>query len=338
MRRIRRSICRLSYVPIVIVPRCHAKRGRKTRRVFNYHKGSSWFIERYDPAPEYATQRARVRCEGWTGKPEAFLHDLEEGKWDPEVTLDPPAAPEEEADHKHENGNGVKDDNEDVGMDGEQAAKPEGEELISPVKEEAGEEKADIAEETKPETNGGFADRRGRDVKPRIPPELSVDVQPEGNQLLIRTIPPALPRDKIEEVCKGVEGFIYLALGDPQPKKSFYRPGWVKYNDEADMSAAVTHFSSQRIDGFTMHVVHNTQPYPSRVRVAPPISNKPERMRHDLANIKELATVLETEWDATKSKVKADRIEAKKKAAEAVAAAIAAAAAERQEGDVELQY
>ncbi|KZT62144.1 hypothetical protein CALCODRAFT_490328 [Calocera cornea HHB12733] len=301
-----------------------------TRRVFNFHKASSWFIERYDPAPEYASQRARVRCEGWTGKPEAFLHDLEEGKWDPEVTLDPPAAPEEEAEHKHENG--VKDDHEDVAMDGEQPAKAEAEELVSPVKEEAGEDKEDkpdVTEGPKPETNGSGAgpDRRGKDGRPRIPPELSVDVQPEGNQLLIRTIPPALPRDKIEEVCKGVDGFIYLALGDPQPKKSFYRPGWVKYNDEADMSVAVTHFSSQRIDGFTMHVVHNTQPYPSRVRVAPPISNKPDRMRLDLQNIKELAGVLEVDWEMTKTKVKADRSQAKKRAAEAAAAA-------PQEGDV----
>ncbi|KZO94909.1 hypothetical protein CALVIDRAFT_565311 [Calocera viscosa TUFC12733] len=298
-----------------------------TRRVFNYHKGSSWFIERYDPSPEYLSQRTRVRFEGWTGKPDAFLHELEEGKCDPELTLDPPTAPEEEAEHKHENG--VKDEHEDVGMEGEQAAKPESEDLVSPLKEEAGEEKPDVAEESKPETNGAGGDRRGRDSKPRIPPELSVDVQPEGNQLLIRTIPPALPRDKIEEVCKGVDGFIYLALGDPQPKKSFYRPGWVKYNDEADMAAAVAHFSSQRIDGFTMHVVHNTQPYPSRVRVAPPISNKPERMRLDLQNIKEFSGVLETEWEATKAKLKADRREAKKKAAEAVAA-------ERQEGDVNM--
>ncbi|EJU06075.1 hypothetical protein DACRYDRAFT_19390 [Dacryopinax primogenitus] len=290
-----------------------------TRRVFNFHKASSWFIERYDPSPEYVSQRARIRLEGWTGKPEAFLHDLEEGKWDPEVTLEPPAAPEEAAEHKH--GNGVKDENEDVAMESEHPAKAEGEDLVSPMKEEAGEEKPDAAE-----TNGAV-DRRPKDVKARIPPELSVDVQPDGNQLLIRTIPPALPRAKIEEVCKGVDGFVYLALGDPQPKKSFYRPGWVKYTDEADMAGAVAHFSSQRIDGFTMHVVHNTQPYPSRVRVAPPISNKPERMRHDLQNIKDLAVILEGEWDATKRKVREDRKEVKKKAAEAAAAA-------KQEGDV----
>ena len=49
------------------------------------HKKSPWFAEKYDPAPEFQNLRTRVRKEGWRGRIDTFLMDLEAGKYD----LDP---------------------------------------------------------------------------------------------------------------------------------------------------------------------------------------------------------------------------------------------------------
>src|SRR5919198_61073 len=60
--------------------------------MFEHHRKSPWFAEKYDPAPEFENLRMRVRKEGWKGRLNTFLHDLESGKFDPdfnEPELDP---------------------------------------------------------------------------------------------------------------------------------------------------------------------------------------------------------------------------------------------------------
>ncbi|KIJ26976.1 hypothetical protein M422DRAFT_55259 [Sphaerobolus stellatus SS14] len=53
--------------------------------MFNHHIKFPWFNEKYNPAPEYVNLRNRVRKDGWKGRPEQFLKDIEEGKYDPET-------------------------------------------------------------------------------------------------------------------------------------------------------------------------------------------------------------------------------------------------------------
>ncbi|GAB7342709.1 hypothetical protein MBLNU457_g0860t1 [Dothideomycetes sp. NU457] len=57
--------------------------------------------------------------------------------------------------------------------------------------------------------------------------------------LLIKTITPAVPREKIEEFCKehlgeGDGGFKWLSLSDPNPGKKFHRLGWIMLNPADD--------------------------------------------------------------------------------------------------------
>jgi len=57
--------------------------------------------------------------------------------------------------------------------------------------------------------------------------------------LLIKTITPAVPREKIEEFCKehlgeGDGGFKWLSLSDPNPGKKFHRLGWIMLNPVDD--------------------------------------------------------------------------------------------------------
>lgn len=44
-----------------------------------------------------------------------------------------------------------------------------------------------------------------------------------------------------------------------------------------------------------MHVTHNQKPFINRIRYAPEVASKPERLRKDLANAKTLAGILEEE-------------------------------------------
>lgn len=200
--------------------------------MFEHHKKSPWFAEKYDPNPEYAALRTRVRKVGWKGRLNSFLHDLEAGKFD----LNQP----------HTNGVEVKptvgDDDMEAGAQGDELAIP-----------------------------------------------------PEGNQVMIRTIPPDIGRSKLEEACAKLPGYMYLALGDPLQKRNFYRAGWIRFRDDADMTAIMADLNEKKIDGFKLHVTHNLKPFVNRIRYTPEVASRPERLEKDLANARKLASILEEE-------------------------------------------
>ena len=42
-------------------------------------------------------------------------------------------------------------------------------------------------------------------------------------------------------------GFIYLALGDPLQKRNYYRAGWIKFSDDADMPTIMAELSEKKV-------------------------------------------------------------------------------------------
>ena len=52
-----------------------------------------------------------------------------------------------------------------------------------------------------------------------------------------------------------------------------------------------------QIEGFKLHLSHNIKPFTSRIRYAPEIASRPDRLAKDLASAKELAKLLEEEYD-----------------------------------------
>lgn len=50
-----------------------------------------------------------------------------------------------------------------------------------------------------------------------------------------------------------------------------------------------------QIEGFKLHVQHNTRPFKNRARQTPEVASKPQRLEHDLSQIKRLASLLEDE-------------------------------------------
>ncbi|KAH9951831.1 hypothetical protein B0H21DRAFT_193892 [Amylocystis lapponica] len=267
-------------------------------RMFDHHRKSPWFSEKYSPAPEFVDMRARVRKAGWRGRVDAFLLDLEAGKFDPDLN-----EPELEATlpvkESAPNGNG-----EHASNGGESTSAPATEET-----KPSGNGDDDMQFNVEVEEEGGDNDANRVDANGKVSVDLrrnnrgeEIEVPPEGNQVMIRTIPPDIGRLKLEDACGKIPGFVYLALGDPLQKRNYYRAGWLKFKDEADMPAVMSELSDKKIEGFKLHVAHNTKPFISRVRYAPEVASKPDRMRKDLANAKALAAVLEEQHEALRKK------------------------------------
>ncbi|GJJ07679.1 hypothetical protein Clacol_001884 [Clathrus columnatus] len=235
--------------------------------LFDHHKASPWFSEKYNPAPEWINLRNRVRKQGWKGRPELFLRELEEGKYDQRREF------------------------ESVGKDNtiptDEKAQPQPEDIDVPDEDGA---EPGIETQTKNETNGKQSAQNGRQAR-----EDDVPVQPDGNQIAIRTIPPDIGRQKIEEACRSIPGFVHLALGDPLQKRQYYRAGWLKFNDDTDVANTITLIGEKKIDGFKLHVSHVSRPYYGRLRQAPTTS---QRIEKDLQQVKQLASILEDEYAA----------------------------------------
>lgn len=162
--------------------------------MFDHHRKSPWFAEKYDPAPEFVQMRARVRKVGWKGRMDSFLLDLEAGKFDPDVN-EPEQESESQATPAKEGApNG----------EAAQASNGEAAESAAPASEEqkpgmGGDDEMQFNVEA--EDDGGDANGKQQGDARRIPgrgEELSVP--PEGNQVMIRTIPPDIGRVKLEEV------------------------------------------------------------------------------------------------------------------------------------------
>ena len=229
--------------------------------MFDHHRKSPWFAEKYDPSPEFVTLRKRVRKDGWRGRLNAFIDDLEAGKFDPDVNqaVSEPASFTKEDMRREEVKKEKEGDTtfEDADADG-----------VAPTDEKAvenavldGDDEGGDNEGGKVETNGkGFLDakrnNRGEEMS----------VLPEGNQVMIRTIPPDIGRVKLEAVrvwlslhyrkldsqqlqaLENIPGYVYLALGDPLQKRNYYRAGWLKFRDDADMPAAMSDLNEKKVN------------------------------------------------------------------------------------------
>ncbi|CAL1701519.1 unnamed protein product [Somion occarium] len=268
---------------------------QQLQRMFDHHRKSPWFAEKYDPAPEFADLRTRVRRVGWRGRMDTFLLDLEAGKFDPD--LNPPEPePEPASPMKELAANGENATNGTEG--GTTSTIPAEEPKATPAAaDEEMQFNVEAEDEPDQDANRGGGSKQTDDTR-RAKVGDEVSVPPEGNQVMIRTIPPDIGRVKLEEACSRMPGFVYLALGDPLQKRNYYRAGWLRFRDDADMSTVMAELSEKKIEGFKLHVAHIVKPFTSRVRYAPEVASRPDRLAKDLANAKILASVLEDEYAA----------------------------------------
>ena len=161
--------------------------------MFEHHRKSPWFAEKYDPTPEYENLRARVRKEGWKGRLNTFLDDVELGKFDPDVNendVEPASPPKEST-----GAEGAPDANSDTVPISSEDIKPviggdDDMQFNADADEESGDHDA-----PRIEANGKSSFDHRRNTRGE-----EVSVPPEGNQVMIRTIPPDIGRVKLEEV------------------------------------------------------------------------------------------------------------------------------------------
>jgi SERRATE/Ars2, N-terminal domain len=158
--------------------------------MFDHHRKSPWFAEKYDPSTQYAYLRKRVRKEGWRGRLNTFLENLDAGLFDPQSgNLYQPSSPakqsvtlkKEEAKEDQEalpDHDGLAPVDESMKVD---------EDVIVEVEEEGDKLDANVQS-----IENGKKDSRDRGEE--------VSVAPEGHQIMIRTIPPDIGRVKLETV------------------------------------------------------------------------------------------------------------------------------------------
>ena len=150
--------------------------------MFDHHRKSPWFAEKYDPAPEFQAMRTRVRKEGWKGRMDAFVLDLESGKFDPDFS-EPAESTKENGDSSAANGATAENAGED--KPSAQAAEDDMQFNVEAEEDATGEDTTRAAQ-----NRSKSGSNRGEEIA----------VPPEGNQVMIRTIPPDIGRAKLEEV------------------------------------------------------------------------------------------------------------------------------------------
>lgn len=154
--------------------------------MFDHHRKSPWFAEKYDPAPEFLALRRRLRKDGWKGRLNTFVQDLELGKFDPDLN-----EPECESSAQRKDSAALGDVGENVAPTEEVKNTADDDmQFTMDAEEETGEHDASRVENGKAATEHKRSNR-GEEIS----------VPPEGNQVMIRTIPPDIGRLKLEEVC-----------------------------------------------------------------------------------------------------------------------------------------
>jgi hypothetical protein len=154
--------------------------------MFDHHRKSPWFAEKYDPAPEFLALRRRLRKDGWKGRLNTFVHDLELGNFDPDLN-----EPESESSAQRKDSAALGDVVDNVAPAEEVKNTADDDmQFTMDAEEETGEHDANRVENGKAATEHKRSNR-GEEIS----------APPEGNQVMIRTIPPDIGRLKLEEVC-----------------------------------------------------------------------------------------------------------------------------------------
>ena len=161
--------------------------------MFDHHRRSPWFAEKYDPSPEVSNLRARVRRVGWRGRIDTFLLDLDAGKFDPD--LHPPEPEPEPTSPMKEDSNG---DSTTNGAEGGVTETNADESKPNMGGDDDMTFNVEAEEEQDQDANRAGPSKQSDDKRGRGGEEISVPT--EANQIMIRTIPPDIGRVKLEEV------------------------------------------------------------------------------------------------------------------------------------------
>ncbi|PWY98641.1 hypothetical protein BCV70DRAFT_201444 [Testicularia cyperi] len=115
------------------------------------------------------------------------------------------------------------------------------------------------------------------------------------HQILVKSFPADVPREKLEDLFRTKPGFRYLALGEPHVGKRWHRVGWAMYEQGTDMEDTLNALQGQEIDGFTLNLAPCSKPTSSKLRTVPEYANSFVRLLVDLGHCRQLVAKFEAE-------------------------------------------
>lgn len=226
---------------------------------FDQRKDEAWFKEKYSVAEPWLSARIERKRAAREGKKQQWLDELQDGKLD-QLTYD---IQEESAGSRNRSNSYDGDSHHDSHRGGRH-------------------EPVDIT----------LLDRYG---EPEVLRAEQATISACDHQILIKTFPADLGRDKLEEVLRSKPGFRYVALGEPHVGKRWHRVGWAMYDAGIDMEDTLNALQGKDVDGFTLNLAPCTKPTSSKIRTVPEYANSFHRLLTDLSHCKQLLERFEAE-------------------------------------------
>ncbi|SPO31730.1 related to Arsenite-resistance protein 2 (ASR2) [Ustilago trichophora] len=226
---------------------------------FEQRNDEAWFKEKYSPADPWLTARLERKRAARAGKKLTWLQELQDGKLD-KINYD---IQNDTDDPSRNRSNSYDGDNHDHHHRGR--SEPSDVTLLS------------------------------RYGEPEVLHGEQAIIPACHHQILVKTFPADLPREKLEEVLKTKPGFRYLALGEPHVGKRWHRVGWAMYEPDIDMEDTLNALQGKDVDGFTLNLAPCSKPTSSKLRTVPEYANSFHRLLIDLKHCKQLLERFETE-------------------------------------------
>ncbi|KAF5287303.1 hypothetical protein FQR65_LT02176 [Abscondita terminalis] len=114
------------------------------------------------------------------------------------------------------------------------------------------------------------------------------DVKPEKPRLLhkttsifLRNLAPTITRQEVEAMCSRYEGFLRVALADPQPERRWMRRGWVTFKRDANIKEICWNFNNIRLRDCELGAIVNRD-LSRRIRLVNGITAHKQVVRSDI--------------------------------------------------------
>ncbi|CAH7670282.1 hypothetical protein BY996DRAFT_4581806 [Phakopsora pachyrhizi] len=264
---------------------------------FEENKTKPWFREKYLPGPEFEDMRERLKKKGREGKVEAFVKGLNSGSFDI-VNYDYlPVSRKftggkllDKVENKTMNG-GKTDGLLDAALNGK------GEGALAENIFKDNDTNLELAGKA-PELNGG--DTQVEELSTNLDAEGEEYEDPDdeiSNGLVDPNASLTLPSDLgslIGESMKGRGGVDDIVILPPSENQLFIKS--ISPDLSREELEKVCILLLMQINNFTLHMMRAERPAYQKLRICPGLMNTSERIRKDLAQIRQLATQFEDDY------------------------------------------
>ncbi|XP_031357420.1 serrate RNA effector molecule homolog isoform X1 [Photinus pyralis] len=127
-----------------------------------------------------------------------------------------------------------------------------------------------------------------KEVKEEKVEMVEDDVKPEKPKLLhkttsifLRNLAPTITRQEVEAMCSRYDGFLRVALADPQPERRWMRRGWVTFKRDANIKEICWNFNNIRLRDCELGAIVNRD-LSRRIRLVNGVTAHKQVVRSDI--------------------------------------------------------